>query len=477
MNAARKVRTMCVLGPLVVALAVAPAPPVPTTPAGQAFIAWQAAFNSGDREVYRKFVLAMFPSDLKHLDDEMDFRQQTGGFDLKKIVDSTPTKLDVVVEDRLNEIFAHLTVQVEVSPPHRIVALGLMQISTPPEFAQPHLNESDLITVLREKLANDTAAGLFSGAVLVAKGGTPVFEQAYGLADRERNTPNMLDTRFRVGSMNKMFTAVSIVQLVQAGKVRLDDPLGKYLNDYPNKEIATKVTISELLTHTGGTGDIFGPEFDAHRLELKTPSDYEKLYGTRAPEFAPGSKWEYSNYGFILLGLIVEKVSGESYYDYVRENVYAPAGMTSTGSEPESEAVPNRSVGYTSANGKLEPNTDTLPYRGTSAGGGYSTVGDLLRFATSLQQHRLLNAAYTQLLTSGKVDTPEGRYGFGFSETIANGTHCFGHGGGAPGMNGDLEICPDPGYVVVVLANMDPMAAGRISDFITDRLPADPTHR
>jgi CubicO group peptidase (beta-lactamase class C family) len=313
----------------------------------------------------------------------------------------------------------------------------------------------------------------FAGAVLIARNGKPVFAEAYGLADREHKTPNTLNTRFRIGSMNKMFTAVAILQLAQQGKLKLDDPFGKYLTDYPNKDIASKVTMHQLLTHTGGTGDIFGPEFDAHRLELRTLQDYVKLYGNRGPGFEPGSRWEYSNYGFILLGVIIEKVSGESYYDYVRKHVYQPAGMTSTGSEPEDTTVANRSTGYTSmgAPGGSRPNTDTLPYRGTSAGGGYSTVEDLLNFANALEQNKLLDPHYTELLTTGKIDTPMGRYAYGFTDHVVNGTRCFGHGGGAPGMNGNLEICPSSGYVVAVLANMDPPAATRVSDFITNRLP------
>jgi CubicO group peptidase (beta-lactamase class C family) len=232
-----------------------------------------------------------------------------------------------------------------------------------------------------------------------------------------------------------------------------------------------------MLTHTGGTGDFFGPEFDAHRLELRTLDDYVKLLGKRAPEFEPGSKHKYSNFGFILLGVVIEKVSGESYYDYVRKHVYAPAGMTSTASEPESQAVADRSIGYMqdeskgAAPGKLVPNTDTLPYRGTSAGGGYSTVGDFLRFANALEQHKLLDAKHTELLTTGKVDAGGGRYAYGFGDNTINGLRCFGHSGGAPGMGGDLEICPANHTVVVVLVNMDPDAAIKTSEFITNRLP------
>ena len=224
----------------------------------------------------------------------------------------------------------------------------------------------------------------FSGAVLVARNGEVLLEDAWGLADRKAGTPNTTDTKFRIGSMNKMFTAVATLQLVEAGKLALDDPIGKHLPDYPNQDVASQVTVRHLLTHSGGTGDIFGPEFERNRLTLREHRDYVDLYGSRAPEFEPGSRFEYSNYGFVLLGALIEAVSGESYYDYVRSNVFQPAGMTSTDSLPETDNVPNRAIGYMRAGDGWEPNTDTLPWRGTAAGGGYSTVGDLLRFAQAL---------------------------------------------------------------------------------------------
>ena len=152
-----------------------------------------------------------------------------------------------------------------------------------------------------------------------------------------------------------------------------------------------------------------------HRLELRTLQDSIKPYGNRAPQFEPGSRWEYSNYGFILLGAIIERVGGQSYYYYVREHVYGPEGMTSSGSKPEEDTVSRRSIGYTRIGGHdLHPNTDTLPYRGTLAGGGYSTVEDLLKFANALQDDKLLNPEFTDLLTTGKVDAHGARYAFGF---------------------------------------------------------------
>jgi len=446
----------------------------PATPAARQFSAWLNAFNSGDRATLQQFLEKNFPARASHIGDELDFRRQTGGFEFIKVEESTPTRFSGLVQERGSDQFARFQIEVEPAPPHRLTRLDPQAVPRPPAFAIARLSESDGLAALRAKVESEAAAGKFAGAVMVAKNGQPVFTGAYGMAHREKKIPNRLETRFRIGSMNKMFTAVAILQLVQAGKIQLNDPLGKYLPDYPNQNIATKVTIHHLLTHTGGTGDFFGPEFDAHRLELRTLQDYVKLYGKRGLEFAPGSRWEYSNYGFLLLGAVVEKVSGESYYDYVREHVYQPAGMTSTDSLPEEEAVPGRSIGYTRMeSGTWQPNTDTLPYRGTSAGGGYSTVGDLLKFATAVTTHKLLDAHYTELLTTGKVDAQGGmKYAYGFGDRTEGGARSFGHGGGAPGINGDLEIYPQSGYVVVVLANIDPPAAQQLAEFIGSRLPA-----
>lgn len=445
----------------------------PETPAGRQLAAWLAVFNDGNRDSLRVFLERNYPARAPRADEMSSFRDRTGGFSYVRTVESTPTRVVAWLQERASDQIATATLVVDSTPPWRIVDLGIRAIPRPASLAIPRLGQDSLLRELRARLARDAGADRFSGAVLVAYDDKPVFDSAYGFADRARRIPNTLDTRFRIGSMNKMFTATAVLQLVQAGKVKLDAPLATYLPDYPNRELASKVTIHQLLTHTGGTGDIFGPEFDSHRLELRTLADYVALCGSRPLAFEPGSRWEYSNYGFVLLGVVIERVSGMSYYDYVATHVYAPAGMTSTGSEPEDSIVANRSIGYMKADGgsDWQPNTGTLPWRGTSAGGGYSTVRDLLRFATALRGHKLLNAHYTELLTTGKVATPAGgTYAYGFGVRTANGLRCVGHGGGAPGMNGDLEICDD-GYVVAVLANMDPPAAGRISEFITNRLP------
>lgn len=343
--------------------------------------------------------------------------------------------------------------------------------STPPVATSA---DTVFVRALRAHLDASTETGSFSGAVLVARDGITLFERAYGLADRERGIPNTTQTRFRVGSMNKMFTAVAALRLVQDGKLKLDTPFATYLADYPNTDMSSKVTLHHLLTHTGGTGDIFGPAFNENRLQLREPKDYLALYGTRGLRFQPGASWEYSNYGFVLAGALIEQASGMKYDEFVASRILAPAGMTATGAAPEDSAVADRAVGYTKqlVPGELVSNAPTLPYRGTPAGGGYSTVGDFARFAAALRQHKLLDASHTSLALTGKVKlSPGDQYGYGFMMRTLFGRVLFGHSGGAPGMNGDLAFELNGGYTVVVLSNLDSPAAAQVMAFILARLP------
>jgi CubicO group peptidase (beta-lactamase class C family) len=445
----------------------------PGTPSGSQLVQWLAAFNAGDRGARQQFYKDhwAYSPNQNFYEDLLD---QTGGFELLRIEESTPTRTIAIARQIDGDAVARLTLEVEPDAPHRIVRFTSQGIPRPADLPIVRVTEEELLKTLRAELGRRAAADRFSGTVLVAKNGTPIFTAAYGLANRERAIPIRLDTRLKNGSMNKMFTATAAVTLVQSGKLALDAPLGKYLTDYPNAALASKVTIHHLLTHTGGTGDFFGAQFTAHRMDLKTHKDYVALFGKRDLFFEPGSQWSYSNYGFILLGAVIERVSGQSYFDYVRDHVYKPAGMTSTGSEPEDQVLPNTAVGYTKRAGSHEwqANTDSLGYRAMAAGGGFTTVEDLLRFATALTGNRLLSAENTRLLTTGKVKSGAGQYAYGFVDTTVNGVRVIGHSGGAPGQSGDLLILPESGYVVAALSNLDPPAAPRITNYVASRLPA-----
>ncbi len=347
--------------------------------------------------------------------------------------------------------------------------------AVPPGAVRPaKLALPGLIEAIDARAASGAAKDQFSGAILLAKSGRVLFQKAYGLADRARHKPNKLDTQFRFGSMGKMFTAVAIMQLVEKGRIDLEAPIGSYLTDYPNRDIATKVTVANLLSHTGGTGNIFGPDFDRRKASLRSTKDYVDLYGSRAPEFAPGSRQSYSNYGFILLGRIVEQVSGLQYDDYIQRNIFKPVGMTSTGNRPESKVLPRRAIGYTGSGARLKSADDWLPLNGTAAGGGYATVGDFNRFAGGLTSRRLLRGETLQKLIDGGVRRADGQFaGFDFGGTEGDTGRFIGHDGGAPGMNGSLQHFLMSGVTVIVLANRDFPAAESIAVFAAHRLPTN----
>jgi CubicO group peptidase (beta-lactamase class C family) len=443
-------------------------PEVSTDTATQQLKNWLAAYDGDDWNAYLAFVKRSFVAEREPMLRYPGFRNLTGGFSLRKVEAETPTQATVMIEERDTDQMARVVVEVEASEPHRILKLH------PEPIPPSHLNEQEVVDRTRQLSERMTLADKFAGDVLIAKGGQAVFAQGYGLAEREHRIPNTLHARFGMASVSKMFTSVAILQLVEARKIKLDDPIGKYLTDYPNREVASKVTIRELLNHTGGTGDIFGPELDTHAHELRTHEDYIRLFGSRPPRFEPGSRFEYSNYGYVILGAVIDRVSGQSYYDYVQNHVYIPAGMTSTAMpEPGDKPVADLSVGYSKRRGTSWHSDRAAPQvRGTASGGGYTTVGDLLRFANALQDSKLLGAQYTELLKNGDIATPKGiNYSYGFEVTTWDGLRCFGKSRLGPGTDDNFNICPAAGYVVAVLTNMDPPAGQRISGFILNRLP------
>src|SRR5262245_37376992 len=227
---------------------------VPETPAGRQFTRWFDLFNRGEKKPLEDFLEANHPTGRARA---MHFRDLTGGFELIKVEDaSAPTKLTGVVKERASSTYGRFELEVEPAEPHVFSGFRLNVIPRPADIPPPpRLTEDEAIAMLRSTIEKAVADDRFSGAVAVAKGDKTLFSGAWGLADRERKEPNRVDTRFRIGSMNKMFTAVATAQLAQAGKLAFTDPLGKHLTEYPNRDVASKVTIHHLLTHTGGTGD------------------------------------------------------------------------------------------------------------------------------------------------------------------------------------------------------------------------------
>jgi D-alanyl-D-alanine carboxypeptidase len=445
---------------------VLPGAPASDNPALQVLRQWLEAFNSGDAARISAFwhKYGGNAGDDRSSGD-LRLREMTGGMTIFKVEEDTGTHLVVLMKEGRGS-YSESTLDLATTNPPVVARIYGHPVPPPESAGGTASSEEDLAKRVREHVAQMGGADAFSGAILIAHHGKVVLEQPSGMADSVRQTRNTTDTQFCLGSMNKMFTAVAILQLVGQGKLALDEPIATYWPDYPNRDLAARVTIRELLSHTGATGDIFTPEYEAHRLETRTLADYVKLFGSRPVRFEPGTRMEYSNYGFILLGRIIELVSDESYESYVREHVFIPSGMLHTDSRPEIDRVEGRAIGYIRGPKGLVPNTATMPWSGTSAGGGYSTVHDLLLFADALQTGKLLNRALLGEATT--ADAVHQDYGLGFYVLRGGG---FGHGGGAPGINGELHILPQNGYVLVALANRDPRMASDMVDWITSILP------
>ena len=461
--------------PAVVLLAAAPIAvrsqtPLPDTPAGRYAAAFLKAYNSadaGELERYNARYGRKTPPQ-----DWIDMHAMTGRLTPVRVQAAGPNEIVILLSAEHGDRFWESKAKIDPADPMKILEAQLGPAERPPEFAIPRLARAELNRTMDQRLAQDAAADRFAGTVMVMRHGKTIYRSAVGLADRAARSPVTMDTRFRIGSANKMFTAVAVLQLVEKGRIALDAPVGTYLPDYPNADFAKNVTVRQLLSHTGGAGEIFTPEYQAKRLETRNPADYVALFGNRAQDSSEEGKGAYSNYGFVLLGRIVEAVSAEDYYDYVQRHILAPAGMTATGSLPEEVAVPNRSRGYMKGkDGKLADNVDTLPWRGTPAGGGYTTARDLIRFGEALRSGKLLSKAMVDQATSPQ--RPDGWYGFGFVIAGQGLTRNWGHGGGAPGMNAALRIYPELDAIVVALSNLDPLAADNQADFYANRMALD----
>jgi len=420
--------------------------------------------ESGNRAEARKYItesyspefLSRAPMD-RHLSFISSTNDRMRGVEVLGIKETGATGAEARLKSKLTGIQSDLIVRTESGAPHRITGIGLrMARSEKSAGSAKKLTEKEMASELDAFMQKLAGADLFSGAVLLAKDGKPIYEKAFGTANKDFNVQNRVDTKFNLGSMNKMFTAVAITQLVERGKLSFDDPLSKFFPDFPDKESAEKIKIKNLLTHTAGLGGYFSQKFDeSSRALYRNVDDMMKLAREEKILFEPGSRWQYSNTGFLVLGAVVEKVSGQSYYDYVSENIYRPAGMVNSDCYELDRVNTNLAIGYEKEftdNGiEFRNNIFSHVLRGGPQGGGYSTVEDLLKFDAALRSGKLVGKDYVKLLLSAKPDLKSPGYGYGFQIDVEN--QIAGHGGGFEGISSNLDMFLTSGYTAVVMSN------------------------
>ncbi len=320
-------------------------------------------------------------------------------------------------------------------------------------------SDSDLARLADERVQFYVRQNKFTGAVLVARKGEPVFRKAYGMADREWDVPNTPETKFRLGSITKQFTAALILRLEEQGKISLEDPVSKYYPDAP--KTWAKITIHHLLTHTSGIPSYTAlPDFfPKHSRDPLTPAGIMKLTQDSPLEFEPGTKFSYDNSGYILLGYVIEKVTGRSYAANLQENIFGPLGMKDSGYDNWAQVIRHRASGYEDHGGTVvnAPYLDmSLPY---AAGSLYSTVDDLLRWDQALYGNQVLSDA-----SKRKMFTPFlNNYAYGWFVRKDAEHREFEHGGGINGFNTDIKRFPDDQLTVIALSNLRTDSVDRMS--------------
>ncbi|MGQ0649305.1 MAG: serine hydrolase domain-containing protein [Gemmatimonadaceae bacterium] len=393
-----------------------------------------------------------------HLDFFMGQRDQSRGLEWVEVQDETPGRTTALLRRKLTGDPTAVSVQVEDAAPYRIGGIGQRPPRPKAGAVEPRTtSDSELVSALERYVSTLAKADLFSGAVLLAKDGKPLYSGAFGLANKDFAAPNRLDTKFNLGSMNKMFTSVTIAQLVEQGKLSYDDPLSKFIPDFPSSAAAQKVRIKHLLTHTAGLGSYFNAEFErTSRARYRTVDDMMQLAKGDSLAFEPGSRWSYSNTGMLVLGKVIEAVTQQDYFEYLRNNLYKTAGMANTDAYQLDEVNPNLAVGYQKQfleNGTASFRNNVFMHviRGGPAGGGYSTAEDLVRFAEALKSGKVVSTKTFELMTTPKPDVNSPQYGYGFG--VDPQTGIVGHSGGFPGISSNLDIFKGTGYVAVVLSN------------------------
>jgi CubicO group peptidase (beta-lactamase class C family) len=338
--------------------------------------------------------------------------------------------------------------------------LSLTDARVPTNVSEPSVSQSDLVSQTVELVDRVCQRDIFSGTALVAQNDEVLYSHACGEASKRFHVANNIDTKFNLGSMNKMFTATAINQLVERGVLQYDQTIDAYVDEsWLPQDVTSKITIHHLLTHTSGLGSYFNDTFwNGSRQLYRDVDDFKPLVRGEQLAFEPGARFRYSNTGMLLLGVVIESATGESYFDYIRENIYEPAGMTNSDSYEMDMPVENLAIGYVpDRDGEYgwENNLYKHVIKGGPAGGGFSTVTDMHLFARALLTGKLVSPETLELMWTDHSDG----YGYGFSVAEGAAGKVVGHGGGFSGLNANLDIFVGSGYVVVVMSNYDGAAS------------------
>ena len=423
-------------------------------------------FNTGDPDRIEQFIQEECTGRFKNMPLEQHLAvfqgmyRQTGGLDFHGIRTYDPPRANetiVILKDRNFESWRAFTLRFDKDQDYLITSLGFNDARTPSNVTEPALKTENFLKEVKSLVERLSERGVFSGTVLIAKDTKVLFTHAAGEASIRFHIPNNIDTKFNLGSMNKMFTSVTIMQLVEQGKLSLDDTLDKFLDEsWLPKETTSKITIHNLLSHTSGLGSYFNRVYARSSRQLfRKLDDYKPLIEVEKLAFEPGKRFQYSNTGMFILGVVIEKVTGEDYFDYVRKAIYQPAGMENSDSYEMDYPVENLAIGYSpAANSKWgwQNNYYKHVIKGGPAGGGFSTVGDLHRFALALLSEKYLSQASLDKMWKDHYDSD---YGYGFSVQDGPSGRVVGHSGGFDGINSNLSIFLDKDYIVAVMSNVD----------------------
>jgi CubicO group peptidase (beta-lactamase class C family) len=463
MKKALQLLLVCLLVSFAITRASAQERQLPSSPTGQALGALLDVIESGDRAAIESLVESRFDDAFRNnfvMDDHVrmftQLHRDLHPFDIVGVKKTGPHSAECILKGMETGMSIRIEYSLEADPPHRFNGLGFSP--APPEDAG--FSSLDDVDATLRRRANE---GTFSGVVLAARSGEVVFHEAYGEASKRSEDPNALDTRFNIGSLNKMFTGVAVLQLAESGLLKLDDKIGLYFDGFP-AGVAESVSIRHLLQHSAGWGAYWDNEYYINNWRrLRSISDYLEFIRDIPLDFEPGTSRQYSNTGYEVLGAIIEAVSGMDYYEYIREHVYAPAGMKDSDSFESDAVAPRIATGYMRGRGaeaQLRENTLHKPVRGTAAGGGFSTAEDLFRFVRALRGGKLLSTANTNLFW--------GRFGQDAVDQAPTGG--LGFGGGAPGINAVVEVDFDSDLTVIVVSNYDPPTAAELGPVILDVL-------